>query len=145
MLPFLGIPLSIIWLSPLQLSVMEILVQKLKLVSFLFFFLFFSFLFFLFLFSFPSFFLFFPMIYFLFFFFFFQGRAVILIFLIWSVSLVPYVVSQLVSIMESINKYEFTSYRVNYRYDHIVIIGQMSGQVFFFFLFSFLFFILCYF
>jgi len=58
------------------------------------------------------------------------GRAVILIFLIWSVSLVPYVVSSLITILQSINKYEYTSYHPNYRYEHIVIIGQMSGEEF---------------
>jgi len=56
------------------------------------------------------------------------GRGVILIFLLWSVSLVPYFVSSLVSIFETMNRYDRTVYRPSSRHKHVVVIGEMSAE-----------------
>ena len=54
------------------------------------------------------------------------GRAVLIIFLIWSVSLIPYTVGALGALMETANKYDLVQYSGGR--DHIIVIGDLTGD-----------------
>ena len=54
------------------------------------------------------------------------GRAVIIVFLIWSVSLIPYTIGKVRAMMEEVNKYELVQYRGGEQ--HILVIGDLSGD-----------------
>ena len=54
------------------------------------------------------------------------GRAVIMVFLIWSVTLIPFLVGKLSAVMEAVNKFEFVIYRGSE--NHILVIGDVTGD-----------------
>jgi voltage-gated potassium channel len=56
------------------------------------------------------------------------GRGVIMIFLIWSVTLIPYFFGSLMSVIKSINKYDGTAYTDTGHYQHIILLGDFSGK-----------------
>lgn len=56
------------------------------------------------------------------------GRGVIIIFLLWGVTLIPFFIGSLLTLIHTINKYDRTRYSTNGQYQHILIIGNVSAR-----------------
>ena len=54
------------------------------------------------------------------------GRGVIMIFLLCSISLIPYFSSSLVAILDSVNRYDRTAYHGKSDKEHVLIVGDLS-------------------